>query len=351
VPKIPLDRLALSLAVAIGALAFAPQASAEIRRMVVTSDPQYPWTDRTDNGAPESEADRDRRSEALITEQYRSIVAFRAAHPGENIPVFVNGDITAYGHGHQREVMARLLGILGDNVHLGLGNHDYENNIRQDDGSGCYNNGCARDSVGDLITHVTHKRGRVSFDYSVDPGMFNTVHRGSLAYAMTTPDRDRVLNIQLHNYPAYQVTFESLEGVTNNRYEIVSSLPWLRHLIDLKLAKPAFGDWKDRDYDFGIVHMHTPREFDADFNAMVADADIPAIFAGHIHHQMGRRGDIGGVPLYLSGSASQRTYLIVEHDTDENVLRVYGVRNNDPAAKELIDTVPVHRHHADGGMG
>jgi cytolysin (calcineurin-like family phosphatase) len=329
---------------AIGALGFSGHAAAVVQTMIVTSDPQYPWTDRTDSGMPESDDERDRRSEALITEQYRSIVAYRNARPGQHIPVFVNGDITAYGHGWQRDVMARLLGILGDNVHIGLGNHDYENNVREDDGSGCYNNGCARDSIGDLVDHVTNKRGKVSFDFSVNPGMFTTVYKGSLAYATKAPGLDRVLSIQLNNYPAYEVTFESQEGVRTGRYEIASSIPWLRELISDTLEKPAYGDWKDRDYDLGIVHMHAARGYEGNFDAVVGNADIAAIFAGHLHRRLGRDGTIGGVPVFLSGSASQRTYLIVEHDTDESVLRVYGVRNNDPDRKELLDTVPVHRN-------
>ena len=59
---------------------------------------------------------------------------------------------------------------------------------------------------------------------------------------------------------------------------------------------------------------------------------------------MGRYGSLGNVPIFLSGSASQRTYLIVEHDTDAEVLRVYGVRENKPEQKQLIDTVPAHHN-------
>ena len=340
----PFTRHALTLAITIGALAFAANAAAEVRTMIVTSDPQYPWTDRTDRGEPESDSERDRRSEALITEQYTSIAAYRAARPGEDIPVFINGDLTAYGHGSERSVMARLLPILGENVHLGLGNHDYQNNIRQEDGSGCYNNGCARDSIGDLVRHVTSKPGKVSFDFSTKPGVFKTTYEGSLAYAVNAPGLDRVLNIQLNNYPDYKVTFETTEGVAKGRYEIDSSLAWLNSLIETRLEKPAFGDWKDRDYDFGIIHMHDPTKFNGDFARLVINADIAAIFAGHLHRDMGRFGSVGSVPVFLSGSASQRTYLIVEHDTDAGMLHVFGVRDNRPELKQLIDIVPVHRN-------
>jgi hypothetical protein len=339
----PRARRALNLTIAIGAFALAGNATAGIQTMIVTSDPQYPWTDRTDARIPESDAERDSRSEALITEQYNSIAAYRAARPDEDIPVFVNGDLTAYGHGHQRAVMARLLTILGDNVHLGLGNHDYENNIRRENGSGCFNNGCARDSIGDLVRHVTNKPGRVSFDYSVKPGVFRTDYQGSLAYAVDAPGLDRVLSIQLNNYPNYEVSFESTEGVGGGRYDITSSLSWLGNLLEAKLEKPRFGDWNDRDYDFGIVHMHDARELYGDFARIVVNTDIAAIFAGHLHKRFGRYGEVGSVPVFLSGSASQRTYLIVEHDTDAGVLHVYGVRDNQPEQKQLIETVPVHR--------
>lgn len=340
----PSPRRAFTLTIALGALAFAAHADARIQTMIVTSDPQYPWTDRTDARRPESESERDSRSEALITEQYRSIAAYRANRPGEDIPVFVNGDLTAYGHSNERSVMARLLPLLGDNVHLGLGNHDYQNNIRQDDGSGCYNNGCARDSIGDLVRHVTNKAGKVSFDFSVTPGVFTTVYEGSLAYAVNARGLDRVLSIQLNNYPDYKVSFETTEGVTTGRYDIDSSLSWLNNLIEARLDKPVFGDWKDREYDFGIVHMHDPTAFSRDFARLVTNADVAAIFAGHLHQDMGPYGTLGNVPVFLSGSASQRTYLIVEHDTDAGVLRVYGVRENNPERKQLIDTVPVHRN-------
>ncbi|WP_213950053.1 metallophosphoesterase [Luteibacter sp. dw_328] len=346
-PGKPLTRCTLTVAIAIGALTFAAHAAAEVRTMIVTSDPQYPWTDRTDRGAQESDNERDQRSEALITEQYRSIAAFRAQRPGEDIPVFINGDLTAYGHGDQRSVMARLLPILGDNVHLGLGNHDYQNNIRRvnekGETQGCYNDGCARDSIAGLVQHVTDKAAKVAFDFSVKPGVFSALHEGSLAYAVQAPGLDRVLNIQLNNFPEYTVTFESTEGLRVQRHQIVSSLPWLGNLIESKLEKPAFGDWKDRDYDFAIVHMHDPTEYSGDFARLVTNADVAVIFAGHLHEDMGRYRNIGSVPVFLSGSASQRTYLIVEHDTDEGVLRVYGVRGNNPALKELIGTVPVHR--------
>jgi hypothetical protein len=344
-PSLSLGRLSAALTLAVASAFFTPAADAEIRTMIVTSDPQYPWTANTDARVPESDADRDARSEALIEEQYRSIAAYRAARPDQDIPVFINGDLTAYGHGWQRNVMERLLQMLGDNVHLGLGNHDYENNVRKDDGGGCYNNGCARDSINDLVRHVRRKQGVVSFDFTSHPGAFGSRYEGSLAYAVRAPGFERVLNAQLNNYPTYAVSFDTVEGIVPARYDIESAVPWLSNLLNEQLSVPAFGTPADRAFDFAIVHMHDPNGFDGDVARTLSGTDVAAVFAGHLHRRLGYYTNIGSVPVYLSGSASQRTYLVVEHDTDEKVLRVYGVRDNEPELKELIDTVPVHRNH------
>lgn len=339
-PTVSLGRLTAALTLAVASICFTPTSAAEVRTMIVTSDPQYPWTPNIDAGKqpPDSDAERDAMSRALIEEQYRSIAAYRAARPGQAIPVFINGDITAFGHGWQRDVMERLLPILGENVYLGLGNHDYENNVGD-----CARNGCARDSISDLVRHVRKKDSVVSFDFSAHPGAFSRRYEGSLAYAVRAAGLDRVLNIQLNNHPLYTTSFDTTEGVLPARYDIVSSVPWLSNMLAEHLDVPRFGTPADREYDFAIVHMHDPEGYNGDVARLLTGTDVAAVFAGHYHKAMGYYGHIGGVPLYLSGSASQRTYLVVEHDTDEAVLRVYGVRNNDPERKQLIDNIPTQR--------
>ncbi|WP_036115623.1 MULTISPECIES: metallophosphoesterase [Luteibacter] len=333
-------RIAAALAIATVSAIFASSATAAVHTMIVTSDPQYPWTDATDAGRPQPDDVRNARSRALIEEQYRSIAAYRAARPGEDIPVFINGDLTAYGHGWQRDVMEELYRILGDNVHLGLGNHDYQNNIRQPNGSGCANNGCARDSIWGLVSHVTAKPGKVSFDFSIDARGLGNRYKGSLAYAAQTPGMDRVLQVQLNNYPRYAVSFDTTEGILPARFDIDPSVPWLRTLLDRHLAIPTYGTPADRAYDFALVHMHDASDYDDEFEQTIASGHVAAVFAGHYHGTLGRFRTMAGVPVFLSGSASQRSYLIVEHDTESRHLRVYAVRGNDPSRKTLVDTVP-----------
>lgn len=333
-------RVAAALAMTMASALPAPDAFAAVHTMIVTSDPQYPWTDATDADWPESDDVRNARSRALIEEQYRSIAAYRAARPGEDIPVFINGDLTAYGHGWQRRVMDELYTILGDNVHLGLGNHDYSNNIRKPDGEGCANNGCARDSILGLVRHVTTKPQRASFDFAIDAKGFTNRYVGSLAYAVQAPGMDRVLQVQLNNYPRYAVSFNTTEGILPARFDIESSVPWLRGVLDRHLAVPRYGTPADRAYDFALVHMHDASDYDDEFARMISAGHVAAVFAGHFHGDLGRYRTLAGVPVYLSGSASRRTYLIVEDDTDTRQLRVYAVRNNDPDRKTLVDTVP-----------
>jgi len=341
-PPSPFGRLSAALTLAFASACLVPTASAEVRTMIVTSDPQYPWTSKTDAKLPESDAQTQAESERLIEEQYRSIAAYRAARPDQQIPVFINGDLTAYGHGWQRAVMERMYRILGDNVHLGLGNHDYANNIREADGSGCYNNGCARDSINDLVRHVRNKRSTVAFDFAdMSQGLFKKSYYGSLGYAVETPGLERVLNVQLNYHPTYTVSFDTTEKLRPAHYEIVSSLPWLDGLLDTHLSVPRYGTPADRAYDFAILHMHDPLEDAWELEGLPDREHIAAIFGGHIHALMGRYPNENGIPIFLSGSASQRTYLVVEHDTDAAVLRVYGVYRNDPERKQLLSVVPV----------
>lgn len=77
-----------------------------IQSLVITSDPQYPWTDCQDNSScqncntlPRSSRKsicEKRRFEALIREQYNNINLYTDTVP--NTSVLINGDMTSFGH-------------------------------------------------------------------------------------------------------------------------------------------------------------------------------------------------------------------------------------------------------------
>ncbi|MDQ7997598.1 MAG: metallophosphoesterase [Luteibacter sp.] len=335
--RVPLQAAALCLAfTSSGAYAETP------RIMVITSDPQYPWTPATDDGEHSDLADKT-LAEALIREQYESIAAFRRNYPGQHIPVIVNGDLTSQAAPSEQEKIHDLLGLLGDEVYYGLGNHDYQNNLTNFVCSALTH--CAIDALDNLAQHVRRHRqnGRVTdFDYAAFAGgLFTGLRKeGSWSYAFTPDGWEQVLNLQLSNSPGYAATINWGAGPAGYRYEVTPSTPWLtRHLP--RWSTPGA-------YDFLLVHVHKPDEFSTGFRAptplqaMLATHRVAAVFAGHYHGRMGYySGGFGAPPVFLSGSASQRTYLIVEHWPESKKLKVYGVRENDPARRELIREIDV----------
>ncbi|AQT84655.1 hypothetical protein ERICIV_04077 [Paenibacillus larvae subsp. larvae] len=63
--------------------------------LVITLDPQYPWTEKTDNGESKNE---EVSSEELIREQYQNINSYSASGAVDLPPnIIMNGNITAYG--------------------------------------------------------------------------------------------------------------------------------------------------------------------------------------------------------------------------------------------------------------
>ena len=93
--------------------------------------------------------------------------------------------------------------------------------------------------------------------------------------------------------------------------------------------------------------MHKPNDFMGDwsqekrFRDMIDKYEVTAIFAGHLHGHGGAIWYTNGVPGFISGSASQQTYLIASFSEDRKNLHVYAVDNNQWQKRELIATVPV----------
>ncbi|RMS91806.1 metallophosphoesterase [Pseudomonas coronafaciens] len=324
-----------------------------IRHIIFASDPQYPWSKDEKNaedglGASPHQKSQDvplqsRSSvnqvsdENLFRNQYNAIQKWRTAAMGGvgNNPVIINGDMTAYGHGWQRSFLYGALdSILSTNWYFGLGNHDYKNNV-----GGCLNNGCARDSMNDLIGRM----GGNNMDYSTNHGGgFPETKRysGSFGYYK---DFGKVRYIQLNLDPSYTQWFYS-NGATvfKSKYEFNIQSPvqntWLeRVLINARDQKK-----------FIIIGMHDPGEwtYSSDarsaailtrFRQLLKIYDVSAIFAGHFHSSAGKYQSVyGDVPVFLSGSATDETFLIVDIDESTKAFQTWLVNNNNPQnAKHL----------------
>jgi len=296
--------------------------------MVFASDPQYPWTEKSDSGEPESAADFEERSKWLVDSQFASIADFRRKHgTPSQVPLMINGDMTAFGHGWQRSyINSALKNYFGDDYLYGLGNHDYQNNV--DD---CFSNSCA---AGSIVEFKEHHLGKVDeIDLDITGGALGRLYLGSLAYSKNIGE---VHMVQLNNEPTYRARISHALNPTT--FEITSSLDWLEK--DLHTA------WV-QGYAIIIINMHKPSDMQGGweqekrFRDMIARYEVTAIFAGHYHSDGGDTYSLNGVPMFISGSASQETYLIASFSEDRKQLRVDLVESNDWQNRQLVRTVPV----------
>ncbi|QZA96323.1 metallophosphoesterase [Pseudomonas mandelii] len=296
------------------------------RHMIFASDTQYPWTDKLDRREPESDADFNTRSKWLVETQFASIADFRKNHAQSHVPLMINGDITAFGHGWQRSYMNSMLKkyFNGDFLY-GLGNHDYENNV--DD---CFSNNCAAGSIVEFKEH--HENKVDNFDLKITGNFLSRLYSGSLAYSKNIGD---VHMVQLNNEPTYATKIAHALNPTT--FDITSTLDWLEN--DLRVART-------QGYAI-IINMHKPLEMMGNseqewrFYQMIRKYEVTAIFAGHLHDQGGDAYEVNGVPMYLSGATSQQTYLVASFSEDRKQLQINLVTDNQWQSRKLLDTVPV----------
>ncbi|MDY7965723.1 RICIN domain-containing protein, partial [Bacillus thuringiensis] len=96
-----------------------------------------------------------------------------------------------------------------------------------------------------------------------------------------------------------------------------------------------------------IVNVHQTGRLNQTYINLFQEFGVVAIFGGHLHFTLGRMGSAGGIPVFLSGSASQRTYLILEQYPNE--LRIFSVRCNDwQGHRQHIHTIPTPPLHFHG---
>ena len=108
----------------------------------ITSDPQFPYISTGDPRLADYGNDARKLSKALIKEQYDTIsyIARDLKRGDPSTPIrgiIINGDLTNYGHGWQLDTMKGYWNnsLPGTHFFMGLGNHDYENNINDCDGN------------------------------------------------------------------------------------------------------------------------------------------------------------------------------------------------------------------------
>ena len=93
--------------------------------------------------------------------------------------------------------------------------------------------------------------------------------------------------------------------------------------------------------------MHKPYDWagswdqEKRFREMIETYQVTAIFAGHFHAEGGSKTNVGSVPMFLSGAASQQTYLTASFSRDRKQLEVSLVEANEWRKRTPVATVPV----------
>ncbi|KAH7678426.1 Protein C41G11.1 a, partial [Aphelenchoides avenae] len=141
--------------------------------------------------------------------------------------LIINGDLTDFGHAYQLNLFNTEWLTLPIPVYVGLGNHDYENNV--DD---CVANQCANNMLY-WFTRQYAKEKNLILDVTRSTLVWKTTYKGSLAYSKDICSHNNtncVHVVQLHNRPDYAVAISSA-----SHWQIHGSFQWL--LADMEAAK------------------------------------------------------------------------------------------------------------------
>ena len=290
--------------------------------MIASSDPQYPWYDDVLPAGLTTEDEIKNNSKRQIKQQYESMNALAKQRSDSKSNfliqgVLINGDLTAFGHDWQFDEYKNLVSILNSKYYPALGNHDYSNNV--DDS---YNNNCASRMVNFMYNWIKDNSGILNYDFT-DTSYYKfpelrTDYSGSLSYSFNI---GKVHFVQLQNFPSYIDNWDSWNTGSARRdyYFINSSFYWLKN--DLATARNRG--------DIIIVSLHDYHDnfiepFVTKFNQIIEEYGVSAVFAGHIHKDCGKIGNIGNssVPFFRSGAASYQDYLVLDIDTSGKNIRV-----------------------------
>lgn len=207
----------------------------------------------------------------------------------------INGDITEFG---RKTTWASFDKIYTNNVkfplYIGLGNHDYANNVGD-----CLVNGCARSSFLELIRriNINYKYTLANFNFDYD----EKKRIGSGAYSW---DTGNVHYVQLNNYPTY---FANLGSV-----KVTKSIEWLD-----KDLSAAHRRGKVTILNFHDSYQHiTEKKYTSDkekekLEKMIKDYNVIAVFSGHSHFSGFTVGYLRGAINYDSGALFKGDFLLV----------------------------------------
>lgn len=316
--------------------------------MAIMSDPQYPWTKSSDGeAAKQTEEETAEESKDLNRKRVRSIHALAADVGLKKVKgVIMNGDLTGFMQKPQLDTFQEIYAGLTIPQYLGLGNHDYFNNV--DD---CYQNNCATRAVKFMRDHVLNTVRPLDFDfyqYTSFESILQKNFEGSLAYSW---EIGNVHFVQLQYYPLYGRSWNGKtdDSLQAERVNITSALSWLKH--DLAKARKAGR--------VIILNYHAPENWLApmtgwinptsqsdidEFKSALTTYHVSAVFAGHIHLNVGKSISAyvpTEIPFFYCGAVSHQKYLFVHFNGSKMDVQtvVDGEKPAAPTTHVLYETI------------
>ncbi|AZH00435.1 metallophosphoesterase [Proteus mirabilis] len=292
--------------------------------IIVMSDPQ-PWRLDLDNNDPNNDQSRWETTVKSVRDSIQTLHREKSFAFG-----IINGDLTEFGRRSQRESFRTLFAPspLGFNTYVGLGNHDYQNNVGDcaEPSNADYSmNACARGMVFDMHYRIEEYRNyATSGNFRYDSSEYS----GSKAYSWEYGD---IHFVQLQNYPTYHVVLDHWAASTIN---VTDSIDWLeKDLIQARNRnKTIILNFHDGNQHFPEKSSQEELTF---FKYMLEHYGVKAVFVGHTHYvgQDNRYGGseiFGDVPVYNSGALFKGDYLAVEIHGTELSITVYNGLSGTP---------------------
>jgi cytolysin (calcineurin-like family phosphatase) len=315
--------------------------------LIFASDSQWAWTSRTDKeDKTETEAEKESTA-TILNENHVKSMNILVNDLGTVKGLVLNGDLTAYGNPGEFDKFNSIYAGLKTPMYLGLGNHDYSNNIDH-----TYENHAGNRMVEFMINHIK-SNGSTNSDYKVSdafqfPSIVTTI-TGSLAYSW---DMGNVHFVQLQNFPIYQrewSNYVTIGAAKTKTVKITASLNWLEQDLSIarKAGKMIILNYHDSDEHWKEFSGTKFGSLSSQFTKILDNYKVGAVFVGHYHTSIGgvenyssRDVNYGNTPLFYCGSASQSKYLLVNFSgnkmTVENVSSINGIPNRSDKKEYIL---------------
>lgn len=305
--------------------------------IVMMGDPQA-WRLNTPNNDPNDDQYSWEQANKKIVESLNKLNSSTPIKFG-----VINGDITEFGRTQTLYSFEKTYSPLAFKYYIGLGNHDYANNVGDCTGSvGSYDT-CAADMVRQMEMKMDTYRSSLSNynenyvrDYAVDSS--TKLSFGSLAYSWDDGD---IHYVQLQNYPGYQVNLRVTGYKTTWKYEIAKSTTWLAQ--DLRQAR-ARGKQIIINFHDGTDHIKDnmsayEKRF---FKRVLTENKVTAIFVGHAHsqYQTSNAELYGDVPVFVADALFNGGYYLVDIDNSGITVKAYNGKDGTPVKQKFEKRVP-----------